>query len=85
MFRNQKLLPAHIGAQGFRHAHAAVCLQVILQKGDKHAWGRHHGVVQRVGQIFCAILGFYADLQADGSVRVPEALRPYIDVYKRQA
>ena len=64
-FRHQALCAAHIRLQGLGHQYAAVCLQVVLQEGDEHSGGRHHRVVQGVGQVV-AVLALNADLQTAG-------------------
>ena len=65
LLRDQNFLAAHVGTQHLGDGDGAVGLQVVLQEGDQHTGGSHHGVVQGVGQVG-ALLALNAHLQASG-------------------
>ena len=68
------ILAAHVRTKDLGNIDAAVGVQVVLEKRDKHTRGSDDGVVERVGEIELAVLAADADLQA-ARLRVAEILR----------
>ena len=49
-------LPAHVHPQRFRNADAAAGLQVVFEEGNQHTRRRNAGVVQRMREVFAAVV-----------------------------
>ena len=64
--RLNDVLEAHVRTQGFRNAHGAVGIQVVLQERDQHARRRDAGVVEGMGKVLAAVVTLDADAEAAG-------------------
>ncbi len=62
--RRQRSFVARVGAQRLGDDHAAVSLQVVLQKRDEYVRRRDTGVVERICQLWIVVFGLVVDRQA---------------------
>ena len=75
LFGSKNTDTTHVGSEALGNGHAAVCLKMIFKEGYEHA-GRSNNTVVAPPRMLIAFLE--NNLNADGSVNIPEALRPYM-------